>query len=90
MWKLKLLLKPKRIHFKNRLRQRHGNVLYFLFAKPIDNRPVDDKSKGKCIVWRYKNHIFFTQNNRLQTYINKRQKVIHKQGLAIKYNQAYD
>ena len=67
--KLKVLLNKKRLHFRNRLKQRGGNMFYFLLAKVIGEKNVMDKDSGKCFVWRYKNHFFLTQNNRLQTYI---------------------
>lgn len=70
------LLKPiyllrARKHFWNRLEQRDGNVLCFLFAKVVDKKPVQDGRKDECLVWKYKNHIYLTQNYKLQTYINK-------------------
>jgi hypothetical protein len=59
-----LILFNQRQHFKNRLKKRKGTLLYFLFSKVID-------TKDNCLIWKYKNHLYFTENNTLQTYINK-------------------
>lgn len=69
--KLKILLNKKRQHFLNRLKKRNGNILYFLFSKVVDKKNVYDKEGGECLVWKFRNHYFLTQNNKLQTYINK-------------------
>ena len=61
----------QRQHFKNRLRLRNGSLLPFLLSKVIDKKQVCDSRKDECLVWRYKNHIYITQNNQLQTYIKK-------------------
>lgn len=61
----------QRKHFKNRLRLRKGSLLPFLLSKVIDKKQVLDGRKDECLVWRYKNHIYITQNNQLQTYIKK-------------------
>lgn len=66
-----LYLFNQRQHFKNRLHQRNGSILWFLFSKVIDKKQVQDGRKDECLVWRYKNHIYLTQNNQLQTYIKK-------------------
>lgn len=66
-----LYLFNQRKHFKNRLKLRKGNIFYFLLAKPTGTLPVYDSKKQTCTVWKYKNHIFLTQNNQLQTYIKK-------------------
>lgn len=69
--KLKILLNKKRPHFINRLKLRGGNIFYFLFAKIIDKKQTLDKNAGECLVWKFRNHLFITQGNYLQTYINK-------------------
>lgn len=71
MEKLRILLNSHRKHFKNRLRQRKGNRLWFLFSKVIDKKQVSDGSKTECLVWKFRNHMYITQNNQLQTYIKK-------------------
>ena len=70
MIKLKCLLNKKRFHFWYRLKQRHGSLFYFLLAEMVGEKSTFDKTKGKCLIWEYKNHRFLTQNNQLQTYIN--------------------
>ncbi len=52
----------QRQHFKNRLKKRKGKLFYFLFSKVIDK-------KDSCLIWKYKNNLYFTENNKLQTYI---------------------
>lgn len=69
--KLKILLNKKRQHFWNRLQLRGGNIIYFLFAKIVDKKQTLDKKTGECLVWKFRNHLFITQNNQLQTYIKK-------------------
>lgn len=59
----------QRQHYKNRLRQRKGSSIYFLFAKVIDKKQVLDNSKTECLVWKFRQHLYITQNNQLQTYI---------------------
>jgi hypothetical protein len=72
MKKIKILLNYKRPHFWNRLKLRKGNLFYFLLAKIIDKKGVADKEcKSDCLVWQFKNHLFLTQNDMLQTYIKK-------------------
>ncbi len=61
----------KRQHYKNRVKLRKGNTLWFLFSKVIDKKQVCDSRKDECLVWRFRNHIYITQNNQLQTYIKK-------------------
>jgi hypothetical protein len=61
MQKLVYLLKARQ-HFWNRIKLRKGNVLYFFLSEIIDQ-------KDNCLVWKYKQHLYFTQNNKLQTYI---------------------
>lgn len=73
--KLKILLNKKRPHFFNRLRQRNGSILWFLFAKVIGTKP--SYTENKCLVWRFKNHYYLTQNNILQTYIYKAKEYKH-------------
>lgn len=70
------LLKPiyllrARKHFWNRLKLRNGKAFYFFFAKVIDKKPVCDERKDECLVWKFKKHLYITQNNQLQTYIKK-------------------
>lgn len=61
-----------RQHCKNRIREREGHILYFLLAKVVGEKYSYKESKcGKCLEWRYKHHVFLTQNGKLQTYINK-------------------
>lgn len=62
----------QRQHYKNRIKLRKGSTLLFLLAKVIDEKPVLKGRKEKCLVWKYKNHIYITQNNQLQTYIKSR------------------
>ncbi len=68
--KVKYLLN-KREHYKNRVKLRKGSSLWFLFSKVIDEKPVLNGREEKCLVWKYKNHIYITQNYKLQTYIKK-------------------
>lgn len=58
----------QRKHFKNRLKQRKGNIFYLLFAKKLPNKY---KRQDGVKIYKYKNHIYFIQNYQLQTYINK-------------------
>ena len=58
----------QREHFKNRLKERKGNIFFLFLAKKIKN--IYPRQDGVCI-YRYKHHIFFIQNYKLQTYINK-------------------
>jgi len=62
------LFNKKRQHFKNRLKLRKGRIIYLLFAKRLPNKY---KRQDGVKVYQYKNHIYFIENNRLQTYINK-------------------
>jgi hypothetical protein len=66
-----LYLFNQRQHFKNRLRLRKGSSICFLFSKVIDKKQVCDSRKDECLVWKFRNHIYITQNNQLQTYIKK-------------------
>ena len=65
----------QRQHYKNRIKQRNGSSLWFLFSKVIDKRNTCDPTKSapadECLVWKFRNHIYITQNNQLQTYIKK-------------------
>ena len=61
----------QRKHYKNRVKLRKGSTLPFLLAKKIDEKPVLNGRLEKCLVWKYNNHIYLTQNNQLQTYIKK-------------------
>lgn len=74
MTKLKLFLSFKSKHYKNRIKKRKGNTLYFLFSKIIGKKPSYINSKTECLIWKYKNHVFLSQDGRLQTYINKKYK----------------
>lgn len=58
-----------REHYKNRIKKRQGSHIFFLFSKKIDEKRVSPNSKTKCEVWKYKNHIYFTENNQMQTYV---------------------
>lgn len=60
-----------RKHFWNRLKLRKGSLYPFFLAKVIDEKPVLNNTKERCFVWKYKNHIYITQNYKLQTYIKK-------------------
>ena len=72
MRKIKILLSFKRPHFWNRLAKRGGKLSYFLLSKVVDKKGVaDERRKSDCLVWRFRNHLFITQDDRLQTYINK-------------------
>jgi len=68
--KLKILLNKKRFHFWYRLKQRKGSLLYFLLAKKVGKKQTNDKTKGECLIWQFRNHRFLTQDGKLQTYIN--------------------
>lgn len=59
--KLFILLNKKRQHYKNRIKQRNGSTFWFIFS-----RPTKDKK-----LWKYKNHWYFVNNYKLQTYIKK-------------------
>ena len=72
MTKLRILLNKRREHYKNRIKLRHGSTLYFLFAKKIGERHSWENQKSKCYEWRFRNHVYLTQWNCLQTYINKK------------------
>lgn len=61
----------QRQHYKNRVKLRQGSTLPFLLAKVIDRKQVLDGRKDECLVWKFRNHIYITQNNQLQTYIKK-------------------
>lgn len=63
--KILKLFYRQRQHFKNRLKKRRGNIFYLLFAKPIDKR-------GNMTIYKFKKHIFFVENNILQTYIKSK------------------
>ena len=71
MTKLRILLNKRKIHYLNRLKQRHGSTLYFLLAKCVGTKPSYETSKTPCLVWQWKQRIFYTQDWLLQTYINK-------------------
>lgn len=66
-----LYLLNQRKHYKNRVQQRNGTTFWFLFAKVVNKKQVLDKLKDECLVWKFRNHIYITQNNQLQTYIKK-------------------
>ena len=61
----------QRVHYKNRIKLRKGNTFWFLFSKVIDKKQVCDDRKDECLVWKFRNHLYITQNNQLQTYIKK-------------------
>ena len=50
--KIKYLFNQRQ-HYKNRLRQRKGNSVYFLFARVIDKKQVLDNSKTERLVWKF-------------------------------------
>lgn len=66
----------KRGHYKNRIKQRNGSSLWFLFSKVIDKRNTCDPTKSapadECLVWKFRNHIYITQSGQLQTYIKSK------------------
>lgn len=66
-----LYLFNKRQHYKNRLKLRKGSTFWFLFSKVVGKKQVCDSRKDECLVWKFRNHIYITQNNQLQTYIRK-------------------
>jgi len=68
MIKFIALLNKKREHFTNRLKLRKGNLFYLLFAKKLPN---NYKRQDGVSIYKYKNHIYFIQHYKLQTYINK-------------------
>ena len=66
--KILSLFNKKREHFKNRIKLRNGNLFYLIFAKKLPNRY---KRQDGVSIYQFKNHIYFIQHYKLQTYINK-------------------
>lgn len=58
----------QRQHFKNRLKERGGSLIYLFLAKRVKNQFL---RQDGVKIYKYKNHIYFIQNYKLQTYINK-------------------
>lgn len=62
----------QREHYKNRLKLRNGKHIWFLFSKKIDEKQVlQVPPRTPCEVWKFRNHLYITQNYQMQTYIKK-------------------
>jgi hypothetical protein len=61
----------RREHYKNRLKLRKGSSIWFLFSRVIDRKYSYKTKNHDCLVWKFRNHIYLTENNQLQTYIKK-------------------
>lgn len=70
MKKLNYLL-HQRQHFKNRLKQRKGKLIYFLFSKFKKNLNSFDKKSIAC-VYKFKDHEYVLQDGYMQTYVRRK------------------
>jgi len=72
MKKIKYLL-HQRQHFKNRLKQRKGKLIYFLFSKFKKNLDSFDKNKKSiACVYKFKEHEYVLQDGYMQTYVRRK------------------
>jgi hypothetical protein len=69
--KILAIISKKREHYKNRLQLRKGKTIHLINASLIE---VRKDNSGTCYIFQNKNHIYFIQNNKLQSYINKNEK----------------
>lgn len=70
MRKIKYLFNQRQ-HFKNRLKQRNGKIIYFLFSSKFKILDSFDKPKEPCEVYKFRNHEYVLQGGIMQTYVNK-------------------
>lgn len=60
----------QRQHFKNRLKLRNGKLIYLLLAKLVEVKKAGREETLSCYVYQYKNHRYYIQDYKLQTYVN--------------------